>query len=168
MKKELSIEHIIQYITNRYQYYERWDKFSFCSKKTLLCVSEWEKHQLSWLPVISDSLCHIARRFHVTFWGWINIWASIIQCGNYLPLSTTTRRWLDAIVILKKKPTPSPSTIYWVNVQLTLLRNTRHFWMSRYLSSHVITTSVNPLRMTLIQYSITRRQHSYDESKVLK
>ena len=52
----------------------------------------------------------------------------------------------DAIAPLKKKkPTPSPYAIYWVNIQLTLLRNTRHFWMARYLCSHLITTSVNPL-----------------------
>jgi hypothetical protein len=81
MKKELSIERIIQYIINRCQYSDRCDKLSVFAlriKKTLLCVSEWEKHQLSWLPVMSDSFCHIERRFHVTLWGWINIWASIV------------------------------------------------------------------------------------------
>jgi hypothetical protein len=42
----------------------------------------------------------------------------------------------------KKEPTPSSAAIYWVNVQLPLPRNTRSFWMARYLHSHT-TTSVN-------------------------
>ena len=81
MKKELSIEHIIQYITNRCQYSDRWDKLSVFAtrvKKSLLCVSEWDKRKLSLLPVMSDSLCHVEKRFDMTFWGWINIWASIM------------------------------------------------------------------------------------------
>jgi hypothetical protein len=81
MKKELSIEHIIQDIIHRSQYSDRCDKLSIFAlriKNTFLCVSEREKHQLSLLPVMSDSLCHVEKRFHVTFWGRINIWASII------------------------------------------------------------------------------------------
>ena len=147
MKKDLSIEHIIQYITNRCQYCDRYDKLSVLAlriKKTLLCVSEWEKHRLSWLPVMSNSLCHVERRFHVTFWGWINIWASIIQYGKSPFIVHYNAPMTDAIVMLKKKLTPSPSTIYWVNVQIILLR-TRAIFKCLGISVHIITTSVNPL-----------------------
>jgi hypothetical protein len=50
----------------------------------------------------------------------------------------------------KKEPTPSSATIYCVNVQIPLPRNTRSFFMARYLCSHVTMPSVKHLWMALV------------------
>ena len=162
-RKSLTSEHILQYITDRCQHSDRCDKLSVFGvrMKTTFVVCEWMR-QIAAVIVTSD--------VRLAFSCWGEVPCDFLRLKKHLsihhiiwkspPIAHEKAPLTYAIISLKMKPTPSPFTIYWVKLRLPLPRNTLHFWMSSYLWSHIITTSVCHLCTTIVQYSTTRRQHS--------